>query len=77
MRQRRRFHTTRRRFIAGGVATGVLAVARPAFAQIVTPAEAVPAKLAPPPLSDTSDTFHGVVVRDPFRAAWKIQAART
>ncbi len=67
MRQRRRFHTTRRRFIAGGVATGVLAVARPAFAQIVTPAEAVPAKLVPPPLSDTSDTFHGVVVRDPFR----------
>jgi prolyl oligopeptidase len=67
MRHRRKFLSTRRTFIAGGVATGALAFVRPAFAQIASPVQAAPAKLAPPPMSDASDTFHGVVVRDPFR----------
>jgi prolyl oligopeptidase len=67
MGQRRRFLTTRRTFVAGGVATGALAFARPALAQLASPAAAAPAKIALPPLSDASDTFHGVVVRDPFR----------
>src|SRR5262245_61833492 len=67
MGQRRMFHPTRRTFVAGGVATGVLAAAPPTLARLIAPAKAAPAKLALPPLSDASDTFHGVVVRDPFR----------
>ena len=65
MRQPRELHPSRRTFVAGGIASGVLAAA-PAVAQIV-PLGAASAKLPPPPLSDASDTFHGVVVRDPFR----------
>jgi prolyl oligopeptidase len=67
MGQRRTFHPTRRAFIAGGAATGMLAAAAPSVAQVVSPGEAAPAKLPPPPLSDASETFHGIVVRDPFR----------
>ena len=66
MRQPRELHPSRRTFVAGGIASGVLAAAAPAVAQIV-PLGAASAKLPPPPLSDASDTFHGVVVRDPFR----------
>jgi prolyl oligopeptidase len=56
-------HTTRRRFLAGGIAAGAMA-ATPA----ISPSRAAtPAKLPSLPLSDASDTFHGIVVRDPFR----------
>ena len=67
MGQRRTFHPTRRAFIAGGAATGMLAAAAPSVAQVVSAGEATPAKLPAPPLSDASDTFHGIMVRDPFR----------
>jgi len=58
-------HPTRRTFIAGGIATGVLAAAAPAMVPAASQAAPVPVPL--PPLSDASDTFHGIVVPDPYR----------
>jgi prolyl oligopeptidase len=55
---------TRRTFVIGGLATGTLVVASPAFAQ----ASAVRSVgLAGAPRDDTVDILHGVTIPDPFR----------
>jgi prolyl oligopeptidase len=56
---------TRRAFVAGGMATGLLAAARPLLAQ-TTPA-APSAALPSAPSDETVDLRHGVPVPDPFR----------
>jgi prolyl oligopeptidase len=64
------FQTTRRTFLAGTGAAGVVLAATPAWAQLAAgePAAAPAAPAMPPaPQDGTTDMFHGIAVPDPFR----------
>ena len=68
------FGATRRAFVVGGIASGVLAATRPALAQV--PADTAGATALPPAPSDqTADVLHGISVPDPFRPLEDVERA--